>query len=159
MSCKRTWISRWTFPNVLILSYPTSVTGPYRALFTLLFQHSNISSTRARYRRALRKSLIYSDKFIRTKINVCKYKLLVSSLWIFMFVLIIFRMRRFKLNDWESHFSVVKIVSVLPPIFTSQNIQKSSINITTLDQRNFASMKMCILNSSVKMRRLKDIKD
>jgi len=59
----------------------------------------------------------------------------------------------------KCHFGVVKIVSVSPPIFTSQNIQKSSINITTLDQRHFASMKMCILNSSVKMRRLSDIRE
>ncbi len=36
---------------------------------------------------------------------------------------------------------MVKIVSVSPPMFTSKNVQKSSINITTLDQRNLASMK------------------
>ena len=47
----------------------------------------------------------------------------------------------------EYLFDMVKIVSVSHPIFTFQNVLRNSIHITTLDQRNLASMRMYVSNS------------
>ena len=46
-------------------------------------------------------SLIDSEKFIMTKLNVSSYKLLVSSLWIFMFVVIIFWKQSVNSAHWK----------------------------------------------------------
>jgi len=54
---------------------------------------------------------------------------------------------------------MVKIVSVLAPIFTSENVLKNGINITTLDQLNLALMRMCISGLSVKNRILSGIRN
>ena len=56
------------------------------------------------------------------------------------------------------HFQMVKIVSVSPSIFTSQNALKNGINIMTIDQRNLASTRMCVWGSSVKIGRLTDMR-
>jgi len=82
------------------------------------------------------------------KPNVYKYKLLVSSIRIFMFVLIIFRNKASIVFINEYHVGEVKIVLVWRRIFTFQNVLRNGINITILDQCNLASMRMHVSNSS-----------
>ena len=73
------------------------------------------------------------------------YEFLCSSLSFFEYTGAIKKVNKY-------HFRMVKIVSVLPLMFTFQKVQESGINITTLDQRNLVSMGMCISGSLVKIR-------
>jgi hypothetical protein len=53
---------------------------------------------------------------------------------------------------------VVKIVSECRRIFTFQNVLRNSINITTLDQCNLVSMRMCASGSLMKTIRISDMR-
>jgi len=93
--CVQSFFRKYLKVNILRYS-DTFLSEPQREghlehYFCYCFTARMSLESKLRYRRIACNSLIDSEKFIRTKINVYTYKLLFSSRRIFVFVLIIFR--------------------------------------------------------------------